>query len=147
MTFMPEFSWKEVDGTIVVRPKTAWEDARNVLNLPTAAFEATVQPLDDVLHMLLNAVTPKVFLPHTDVANPERPINRPVTVAFRGGTMLDALNAVIRLRPGLDWQLGYVSGRPFADILICTTHYGGKAHVESGHVGAPIAIPPSAERR
>jgi hypothetical protein len=70
MTFMPAFSWKEMDGAIVVRPKTAWDDPRNVLNLPTAAFKATDQPLDDVLHTLLNAVTPNVFLPHTDLANP-----------------------------------------------------------------------------
>ncbi len=134
MTFMPAFSWKEIDGVIVVRPQTAWSDPHNVLSSPTGAFDVVDQTLDDAVHTLLHATGPKTMVPHTDVANPERRINRRVNVAFHGGTLLDALNAMSRSRAGLDWALGY-SAPGFGDIQI------GSADIHDGIVGAPIAVP------
>jgi hypothetical protein len=134
MTFMPEHSWRELSGVIVVRPKSAWNDPRNVLNSRTASFEATNQPLDDVLHTLLNAVRPKVLVPHQDVPRTERPIDRPVTVAFRGGTMLEAVNEIARTRAGVHWQLAYDSIPGRATIEFGTFDF-------SGFVMAPIVIP------
>jgi hypothetical protein len=134
MTFMPGFSWKEMEGVIVVRPKAAWNDARNVLSLPTAAFETTDQRLNDVLHTLIDALPPEAFLPHEDVPKPERPIDRRVTVVFRGGTMLEALNAVARARTDVDWKLAY-AGPGWADLEFGT---GGSS---AGVVMVPVAVP------
>jgi hypothetical protein len=94
---VPTYRWKVIDDVVVVRPTVAWDDATNPLNRPTTRFTVTQARLHDVLHMLVAAVTPTVSKSHTDVTgNPPWPIDRPVSVAFAGGTMLDALNAVIR---------------------------------------------------
>jgi len=127
-----------MDGVIVVRPADAWNDPQNVLNFPTAAFEATDQRLDDVVHTLLQAVTPKAFAPHEDLADPDRPINRRVTVMFRGGTMLDGVNAVARTRTGVYWQLGYSSAPGWATI-----EFGTLAVQVGGIILAPVAVPHS----
>jgi hypothetical protein len=136
MTFMPAFSWKEIDGVIVVRPKAEWDDPRNVLNFPTVAFDVTDQPLNDVFRIVLEAVTPKAFVTHVHLIDPERPINRRMTVSFRGGTMLEALNAVAQARTGLDWQLAYRSGLGRATIAFGTLNVPGGSLIE-----APVAAP------
>lgn len=141
MTFMPAFSWRAMDGAIVVRPKTAWNDPRNVLNLPTAAFETTNQRLDDVVHTLLEAVTPKAFVPHEDLPKPERPIDRRVTVVFRGGTMLEAVNAVARARTDVYWQLAYSSVPGQATIEFGTLDVPGGSIIL-----APVAVPVGTRR-
>jgi hypothetical protein len=136
MTFMPAFSWREMNRVIVVRPKVEWDDPRNVLNFPTAAFAVTDQPLNDVLRTLLEAVTPTAFVTPVHLIDPEAPINRRVIMSFRGGTMVDALNAVARTRTGLDWQLAYRSGPGRATIAF------GALGVRGGSlIQAPVAVP------
>ena len=133
MALMPMYSWKEMEGVAVVRPKAAWEDPRNVLNLPTASFSATDTPLDHALDTVLQAVTPPVFYPHDDVQRFGRPIDGPVSVGFPGGTMLEALNALVRAHQSAEWQLGY-SGN-FATIAVESLAFTG------GAVMAPVALP------
>jgi len=82
----------------------------------------------------LRAVTPVAFLAHEDVGQP-RPINRPITVVFRGGTLLEAVNAIVRAHPSVEWQLGYGSGR--ATLALSALGLKG------GVVMAPVAIPES----
>lgn len=111
MTLMPGYSLKEMDGIIVVRPQAAWDDPKDPLNFPTKSFEGTGETLEDVLHVLLQAVTPSVFHPkHWLARGPDPSIDRPVDVAFPGGTMLDAVNAVVRARQDVWWELGYTGG-------------------------------------
>jgi hypothetical protein len=107
MTFMPGFSWRELNGVIVVRPTTAWSNPRNVLSLSTAAFEARDEPLDNAIHTVLKSVTLKVFVPHEDVPRPADPIDQRISVSFSGGTMLEALNEIARARGRVYWQFGY----------------------------------------
>ena len=128
MALMPEYRWKEIDGVVVIRPNGAWNDSTNPLNRPTAPLSATNADLDNVLHMLLRAVRPPVFYPHVDVPQPVRPIDHPVDVVFPGGTMLDALNAVIRARGSAEWQVGYAPGH--ATIAVSTLQFGGGTVVE-----------------
>jgi hypothetical protein len=135
MTLMPMYAWKEMNGVVVVRPKAAWDNPRDLLNLPTNPFDATNARVDDVLHVLLHAVTPSVFIPHEDVPRPQGPINRPVAVVFSGGTMLDALNAIARAHGGIGWQLGYPS-RHNAVITLNTLEFSGDSVI------APVAVPP-----
>ena len=134
MTLMPMYSWKEMNGVIVVRPKAAWDDPGNPLNLPTNSFEATNERPDEVLHTALQAVRPSLFFPHEDVPRPDGAITRPVTVSFSGGTMLEALNAIARAHGGLEWQLGYP--RSLAVITVSTLEFPGDSVI------APVALPP-----
>ena len=133
MTLMPTFSWKDMNGVVVVRPKAAWEDPRDPLNLSTGAFEAANERVDDVLHTVLHAVKPSMFIPHEDVPRPDGPITRPVAVAFSGGMMLDALNGVLRAHGGLEWQLGYPGNS--AVITLSMLKFPGDGVI------APVAVP------
>jgi hypothetical protein len=136
MTLMPMFSWKEMDGVAVVRPKAAWDDPKNPLNFPTKPFEATgeTSELEDVLHTVLQAVTPSVFYPkHWRVRGPEPAIDRPVAVAFPGGTMLEAINAVVRARQDVWWELGHTGS---CDTLIVNT-----IDLHGGWIAEPVDFP------
>jgi hypothetical protein len=133
MTLMPMYSWKEMEGVAVVRPRAAWDDPTDVLNLPAASFSAIDTPVNDALHMALQAVIPPVFYPHHDVPHFGRPIDVAVTVAFPGGTMLEALNAIVRAHQSAHWQLGY-SGN-MATVALESLVFTG------GGVGAPVALP------
>ena len=136
MTVTPMYSWREMEGVAVVRPKAAWDDPTDVLNLPAASFSAIDTPVNDALHTALQAVTPPVFYPHDDVPHFGRPIDVPVTVAFPGGTMLEALNAIVRAHQSAHWQLGY-SGNNRATVALESLAFTG------GGVMAPVALPPA----
>jgi hypothetical protein len=56
-------------------------------------------------------------------------------MTFRGGTMLDALNAVARARGDVDWKLGYAAGPLLAEL-----EFGTRG---TQVVRAPVAIPQS----
>ncbi len=133
MTLMPAFSWRDINGVVVVRPKAAWDDPRNVLNVPTKPFSVTNQRIGDVLHTVLRNVDSNALYPHRDVPKGGRPIDRPVTVDFAGGALLEALNAVVQADGELEWQLGYAGGPPV--LALGTLHFGG------GIVMAPVALP------
>jgi hypothetical protein len=132
MTLMPDYSWREIDGVAVVRPTVKWEDPTDVLNFPAAAFRVTGGSANDALHQALHAVTPSVFYPHVD-DGPS--IERPLSFVFPGGTMLDALNAIVRAHQGAEWELGYADNR--GTIKLETLVFGG------GVVMAPVALPGS----
>ena len=61
------YRWQEIDGVAVIRPVAAWDDPTNMLNRPTAAFNVANAHVHEVLHVLLQAVTPSLFEPHTDL--------------------------------------------------------------------------------
>jgi len=185
------YRWQEIDGVAVIRPIAAWDDPTNMLNRPTAAFSVANAHVHEVLHVLLQAVTPSLFEPHTDLelsshgardrrlsskyirmierlekngrrTNPSARtlmdaalaacgslacdgpndlsspalIDTPVSVAFPGGTMLDALNAVTRAHQSAIWQVGYLGNR--ADIELSTLDFwGGQAGIPT----APLVLP------
>lgn len=130
---MPGYCWQEMDGVVVIRPISAWTDSRNPLNLSIAPLSATNANLHSVFHLLLEGVRPPLSFPHVDVAYPARPIDSPVDVAFPSGTLLDALNAVVRARQGAEWEVGYADQR--ATIVVGTLELGG------GRVMEPLALP------
>jgi hypothetical protein len=135
MTFMPGFSWREVEGVLVVRPNSEWENRQNVLSLPTSAFSRTGQPIGEILHTVLEATLPRASVSHVDVPRPERPIDRPITLVFAGGTMLEALNALSRAHGNVDWQIGYAAGPNRATIQFGAFDFNG------GTIAAPVALP------
>lgn len=132
MTLMPNYSWREMDGVAVVRPNGAWDDPANLLNLPARPVRVFKMPLNEALHAVLQAATPTVFLPHEDVA-PRREIDRPITFNFRGGTVLEGLNALVRARRDVEWQVGYTTDR--ATVVLSAFDLSG------GVAMAPVALP------
>jgi hypothetical protein len=109
------FEWQDIDGMVIVRPEDAWHDASNLLNLPARSFQITNVAADDALYRVLDAATPRV----TYVASRKRAsgsLDAPVSVDFGGGSLLRALDAVVRAKGDAEWRVGYASGE--AAILI-----------------------------
>ena len=107
MTLDPTYRWEERDGVPVVRPVVAWTDAVDALNSSTDAFRLTEAPVALALRSALRL--PNTPAPNT--ANPNRLIGRPFSVAFPGGTLLDALNAIIRAHQSVSWHAGTMPSR------------------------------------
>jgi hypothetical protein len=109
------FRWQEMDGMAIVRPVAAWYDADDLLNLPAHSFQLMNVGADDALYRVLQAATPRVRY----VQSRKRvygPLDAPVSVDFGGGTMLGALNAVVRAKGDAEWRVGSTNGA--AAILI-----------------------------
>lgn len=127
----PDYAWREIDGVVVLRPVTAWQDGANVLASAVAAFAVASRPPHYLLHDVYQAAKPSLFQPHDDPRpSPERQhsgpaaaIDGPVDLGFAGGTLLQALNAVAR-RTGTRWELGYW-GHP--QVTLYATAYDGGA--------------------
>jgi hypothetical protein len=63
-------------------------------------------------------------------------IDAPVSVAFPGGTMLDALNAVARAHQSAIWRVGYLGNH--ADIELSTLDFwGGTAGISTAQLVLP----------
>jgi hypothetical protein len=109
------FRWREIDGMIIVRPADAWENSANLLNLPARPFQVMNVDADDALYRVLEAATPRVsYVQSRKQALGSRAT--PVSVDFSGGSLLRALNAVVRAKGDAEWRVGYSSGE--AAILI-----------------------------
>jgi hypothetical protein len=53
----PDFSWREMDGVFVVRPKPAWKDPNDALNFQTAPFDLAGLDLDSALQAVIQHVS------------------------------------------------------------------------------------------
>lgn len=110
------FRWHEVDGVIVVRPDAAWKDAKNVLSMPAQPFAAKGTLAEGILPRVLATTSPSLFVPYTRVGGFGPSIDRPVRVAFTGGTLLSAVNAAIHAHGSAAWEL--VHQGPERDALL-----------------------------
>lgn len=109
------FRWQELDGMAIVRPAAAWRDADDLLNLPARSFQLMNVGADDALQRVLQAGTPRVrYMENRKRASD--PLAAPFSVDFAGGTMLGALNAVVRAKGDAEWRVGYTDGA--AAVLI-----------------------------
>jgi hypothetical protein len=113
----PEYSWTEIDGVVVVRPVPAWTSPDNALHRTIKPFAVDKMHPHLALHAMLEAAEPSMLHPHTDVQlsalgkrafdpGATGEIDRPITVDFQGGSLLQALNAVTERFGGI-WQVGY----------------------------------------
>jgi hypothetical protein len=109
------FRWKEIDGMVVVRPSSAWQVRDNLLNLPARSFQLMNVDAGDALYRVLDAATPNVRYESARKAV-YGVLEAPVSIDFSGGTLLRALNAVVRAKGDAEWRVGYSSGE--AAILI-----------------------------
>jgi hypothetical protein len=114
----PVYLGKERNGILVIRPKHAWSDPANILNRPLQPFAVRDVLLGDVVRLALKSAVPSLYDEvHSSRRYHWRPmqlgsgsatdaINRPISLTFTGGTLLDALNELGK-RQELNWQVGY----------------------------------------
>jgi hypothetical protein len=127
------YRWQEVGQIVVIRPVAAWSDPTNLLNRQVRPFKVENAHVHTVLHELLQAATPSLFIPHRDLQlssngrpnNPVPPlwIDTPVSLAFRGGTLQETLGTIAKAHGGLIWQVGYY--RDHAVIKLQTLKFSG----------------------
>jgi hypothetical protein len=117
MLAMPQFAWRELDGVVVVRPTVAWESRDDLLDHPVGAFTVNDAPADLVLHSVLQAATPSLFKEHDDVPRHGQLVDRTLTVRFHGGTLLEALNEVVRAHGSAEWQIGFPGRRAIVELI------------------------------
>jgi hypothetical protein len=98
MTLAPTYRWQEVDEVAVIRPALAWNDPNDALNLHADSFSLTDTHLGIAL-----ATVMAVKASLRDVE--PRP-GRAFAITFPGGTILDALNAIIRAHESVGWRSG-----------------------------------------
>jgi len=96
----PNFEWRDMNGVAVVRPVNAWNDPANALHVQVDAFA-----FEDA--QLTNAVAASVRNAKLQVAgaSADAAVTRRFAVSFSGGTILDALNAVIGAHGAAVWEI------------------------------------------
>ncbi|HYV96078.1 MAG TPA: hypothetical protein VE967_01335 [Gemmatimonadaceae bacterium] len=95
VALVPDYAWKDMDGVAVVRSRKAWADSSNALNARMAAFRFADTTLSETMAALLR-------LPARD----SRLDTQHFTLAFNGGTVTEALNALVRARGHVGWKAG-----------------------------------------
>jgi hypothetical protein len=109
------FSWQEIDGVVVVRPVIAWQEA-GVLNVRVDAFQLTNVSLDEALCRALDVTKPRVRASRPQCARPLGRLEIPMSVDFAGGSLMDALTAIVRAKGGAEWHVGYSDERTTISI-------------------------------
>jgi hypothetical protein len=102
----PRYTWRVVDGVIVVRPAEAWADKKNPLSLPAGEVSwndvTPVQALTYIGDLILDhSVIP--------VRDPD-PKAKHFSIVLASGSILDVLNEVVRVHGGLMWSAARAKG-------------------------------------
>jgi hypothetical protein len=98
MTLTPTYRWQEIDQVAVIRPAFAWNDPDDALNRPADSFNLTDTRLGVVLRTVMAAPGPR--------SDDGPGIGRRFALTFPGGTILEALNAIIRAHENVGWYTG-----------------------------------------
>lgn len=111
----PRYDWREVNGVIHFRPRTAFTDPDHFLNRHVPAFE-----LKDALPLHATFEVHRIFRPDCVIRHPiysrdrdeylaeePPPLRKPLTVSFKGGTVLDLMDAIIKAHGALHWAVHY----------------------------------------
>lgn len=111
----PAYEWRNVNGVIHVRPKTAFSDPNHFLNRSAGRIE-----LKDALPLHATFEAHRIFVPDCEVRHKiytdQRdefletlpPAERQtLTLSFKGGTAIQFLDAVIKAHGSLYWNVTY----------------------------------------
>jgi hypothetical protein len=133
----PDYRWSEMNSVAVVRPVTSWNDPTDALNLHVGAFHIDNATVSRTLAVILKLPGPDR---DDSVAN-----NGTFSIAFNGGTMVEALNTLVRAREGVGWnaRLFVHPGEgqsPTLHLSIRTFRVGDRAAGEGAVLmGTPLA--------
>ena len=99
----PRYEWRAMGDVVVVRPKTAWNDARDPLNRRVSNLR--VEHADDfgALNGLREVVYTRPFAAEQDLGG----VVKPVAFNIESGTLLDAFNKVIQSADNVMWHAAY----------------------------------------
>lgn len=93
------YEWRVVDGTIVIRPVTAWQDSNDVLFSLVPDVDLDGAPMTEAVKALISA------LGGGDQTFTVFPDSKPVSLSVWHGTALDLLTALAKSHGSLVWTL------------------------------------------
>jgi hypothetical protein len=114
--FTETFSWREIDGVVVVRPISAWDEADSFLSLRVDPFQLLNVSLDAALYRALDATTPRLRYSRTRRLSSWSPFDVPMSADFAGGTLMAALTRIVRAKGDAEWRVGYANGNAAIQI-------------------------------
>lgn len=102
------YEWRAVDGVVVVRSRSAWDLPHPILTRPVGSFDLESSDFGPAFDAIDRALSPRrgFWEQPTWLVRDGRERPRFHT-SFAGGTVLDALNAIVRSRSDLIWTLDY----------------------------------------
>jgi hypothetical protein len=112
------YSWREQDGLILIRPVEAWADPARFLHQRLGGFRLRDSTVSDVAKALYARFNVAIEYGEGgvlgDPPGPDAGLEKRMDFDVPSGTMIDALNSVVRAHGGLGWMVHYASAR--ADI-------------------------------
>jgi hypothetical protein len=147
VTLDPTYRWADVNGVAVVRPVVSWTDPSDALNLRVDPFRTDRMTVGQVLAILVRRPDPNCGFCGFD----NRVNNRALSIDFKGGTMVDALNALVQARPGIGWHAMVqhhstaIEDNPALWLSIRTFNMGSRDEGE-GALSTGISLPVLANR-
>lgn len=119
---MPRYVWREVRGVPVVRPAGAWTNPHDLLNRRVPAFHLEGRSVPDALAAALGTLAAS---PPRSTGDGSGALHRrSVTLDFGGGTVVEALSAIVAAHGGAEWRVGYGGGG--ATIAVSTIAFPGE---------------------
>lgn len=104
----PFFEWREIDGIVILRPRTAWSDSNDALNRP--------MPSPFVLSDVDMTATVDI-LAHGAETWQWPPRGKLISVSLERATFMEVLNAVVRAHGRASWSLYFSQAeRPMLEI-------------------------------
>jgi hypothetical protein len=101
------YTWREQDGTLLIRPEGAWNHGTDFLNEAVAPIDERQQRPMDILRKLYNRRGLSILSSSGGtIGNPTQTttdLNRPISVTLPAPTMLDALDAITKSHGQLSW--------------------------------------------
>jgi hypothetical protein len=107
---VPDYDWAIMEGVAVFRPSAAWKDASDPLAARVPAMRYAEAPAGRIVGTILNlpaAQGPK----------------RMMSIDFPGGTVLEALNSLVRSQPAM-WYASTDGGQLHLSVMNIPTGSG-----------------------
>lgn len=111
VSMAPDYAWRDMNGVVVVRPVAAWNSPDHFLGARVQSFDGTDANMAEAFAALSQPLAPRGFWPESAAWAAAPPGRASFSLSFPGGSLLDALNAIVRPRGDLGWTIHYCGER------------------------------------
>jgi len=109
----PRYSWREQDGVILIRPVQAWADPGHFLHQRFSGFRMRHSTASEVATAIYERLGAPIRFGEGgvfgDPPDSEGDLEMRIDVEVPSGTIVDALNSVVRAYGGVGWMVYYAN--------------------------------------
>jgi hypothetical protein len=109
----PRYSWREQDGVIMIRPVQAWADPGHFLHQRFSGFHMRDSTAADVARAIYERLGAPIRFGEGgvfgDPPDSEGDLEKRIDFEVPSGTIVEALNSVVRAYGGLGWMVHYAN--------------------------------------